>query len=146
MADGARVESVDALKSLRAALFKFAEAADGALGDADADLLRVQRWVESDQLTHWTGQVRKWTEAVSRAKEAVRMKKLFKNAVGGRDSVVDEEKALALAQRRLEESQQKLDATKQWGRRIGREIQNYKGNVQRFATTVQHDLPVAAAK
>lgn len=142
----ASVGSVESLRLFKAALVKFAEAANVALGDAESDLTRTQTWLEGEQLTHWVTQVRKRTEAVVKAKEAVRYKKLFKNAVGGKDSVVDEEKALAKAMRALQEAEQKLAATKQWGRRVQKEVQNYKGATQRLATTVQGGIPVAIAK
>jgi hypothetical protein len=146
MGQSAHVESIDALKHFRVALWKFSEAANVALGDAEADLHRTLSWLENEQLAHWQGQVRKRTELVSRAKEAVRMKKVFKNAVGGRDSVVDEEKALAAAMRALQEAEQKLVSTKQWSRRLQKEILLYKGQVQRFSTSVQSDIPVAVSK
>ena len=38
MGESARVESIDALESFKRALWKFAEAANVALGDAEADL------------------------------------------------------------------------------------------------------------
>lgn len=142
----AHVESIDALKAFRAALLKFAETARTALGDCDSELRRVQSWLENEQPTHWQDQVRKRTDAVERAKEAVRMKKLFKNAAGSRPSAVEEEKALALAQRRLEHAQHKLTLTRQHARKLPREIDLYRGGVGRFATDVDCDLPVAAAK
>ena len=142
----ASVESIEVLRLFKAALVKFAEAANVALGDAESDMRRTQVWLEGEQLTHWATQVRRRTEAVTKAKEAVRYKKLFKNAVGGRDSVVDEEKALARAMHSLQVAEQKLAATKAWARRMQREVQNYKGVTQRLASTVQSDIPVALAK
>jgi hypothetical protein len=146
MSQSARVESIDALKHFRVALWKFAEAANVSLGDAEADLHRTQSWLENEQLSHWQTQVRKLTELVGRAKEAVRMKKLFKGAAGSKQSAVDEEKALAAALRSLADAEQKLVNTKQWSRRLQKEILMYKGQVQRFATSVQSDIPVAVSK
>ncbi len=82
MSEVARVESVDALKELRVALIKFAETANGALGDSESEVQRMQMWLENDQTSHWQRQIRKLTEVVSRAKEALRMKKVFKDATG----------------------------------------------------------------
>jgi hypothetical protein len=146
MAGGARVESLDALIALRTALVKFAQAANIALADAEGELQRTQVWLETEQQTHWQGQIRRRTEIVARAKEAVRMKKVFKNAVGGRDSAVDEEKALAIAMKQLEEATRKLNNTRAWARRLAKEAALYKGSVQRFATTVQSGIPVAVSR
>lgn len=146
MSQSARVDSIDALKHFRVALWKFAEAANVALGDAEADLHRTMSWLENEQLSHWQTQVRKLMELVGRAKEAVRMKKLFKGPAGSKQSVVDEEKALAAAMRNLADAEQKLANTKQWSRRLQKEILMYRGQVQRFSTSVQSDIPVAVNK
>src|SRR5947209_7152503 len=97
MSQYARVDSVEALKLFRLALAKFAESANTALADAEGELQRTLMWLETEQHTYWQGQVRKRTEILSKAKEALRMKKLFKGPAGGRQSVVDEEKAVQVA-------------------------------------------------
>ncbi|CAN5638027.1 hypothetical protein BH09PLA1_BH09PLA1_08760 [soil metagenome] len=146
MAGTAKVESIDALKALRRTLFKFAEAANVALTDAESDLNRTLMWIETEQLQHWTSQIRKRTDLVSRCEEAVRQKKIFVDAAGRRSSAIDEIKALERAKKALAVAHEKLANCKQWSRKLEKEIQNYRGVVQRFGTTVQVDLPVAAAK
>src|SRR5262249_20600102 len=146
MGNFVHVESIDSLKALKVSLWKFQEAANVALGDAESEMHRMLVWLETEQQTYWQGQIRKRTEAVARAKDAVRQKKLFKNAAGSTPSAVEEEKALAIAVRRLEEAEQKLVNVNKSTRRLHKEIQIYKGAVQRFATTVQSDIPVAASR
>ena len=63
----------------------------------------MSTWLEREQQQHWTTQIRKRTEIVGRCKEAVRMKKLFKDSSGRTQSALDEEKALAIALKRLAE-------------------------------------------
>lgn len=145
MAEGARVDSLDVLKDFKAVLWKFQEAAIIALGDAESEVQRTLTWLETEQDSYWQGQVRKCQELVVRAKEAVRMKKVFKDSTGRQQSAVDEEKALQLAVRRLAEAEQKLASTRRWARLLQKEIELYKGGVQRFATTVQSEIPAAAA-
>jgi len=146
MATGARVESLDALRAFRTAMCKFGEAANIALCDAEAELQRTQTWLETEQASYWAGQIRKRQELMARCKEAVRMKTLFKNAAGSRDSAVDEQKALAVAMKLLEEATQKLANVKLWARRLAKELSLYKGAVQRFATSVQSGIPVAVSR
>ena len=141
----ARVDSFDALNLFKAALWKFQESATIALGEAESELHRIQMWLETEQQSFWQGQIRKRQEIVSRCKEAVRMKKVFKDSTGRQQSAVDEEKALQLAMRRLEEAEQKLAYTRKWARQIQKEIEMYKGGVARFATDVQGEIPAAAA-
>jgi hypothetical protein len=144
MSEGANIDSIDTLKMFRVALFKFAEAANAALGDAESDMQQTLNWLEHEQLSHWQTQIRKRHDILERAKEALRMKKLFKDSSGRTQSAVEEEKALRIAQARLEEAEQKLLNVKKYSRVLQRELQTYKGSVQRFATTIQSDIPVAA--
>jgi hypothetical protein len=143
---GAKVESLDALKTFRVALFKFAEAVNVALGDADSDMQRTLMWLETEQNTYWQGQIRKRQEALAKALDALRQKTIFKDATGRVQSAVDEQKVVNLCRRRLEVANQKLAAVKAYSRRLQKEIEAYRGTTQRLATTIQSDIPVYAAK
>lgn len=145
MARYARVESIDALQSFKVALVKFTETAAVALTDADSEVTRTLHWLENEQLAFWQTQVRKRTELVERAREAVRSKKYLPDAFGRQPSAVDEEKALRVAMARLEEAQQKLVATRRYAGVLKKEIENYKGGVHRMLTQVEADLPAAVA-
>jgi len=145
MSERARVDSIDAIRQFKIALWKFQESANAALGDAEGELQRVLVWLETEQHTYWSGQIRKRHDAVEKAKEAVRHKKIFRDATGSLPSAAEEEKALAVAQRRLVEAEQKLVNVRRYTRVLQKEIQLYKGSVQRFASDVQSDLPAAAA-
>jgi hypothetical protein len=142
---GARVHSVDALTHFRVALIKFAEAANAALGDSDAEVQRTLMWLQGEQQQFWTGQIRKRHEKVNQCKDAVRQKKLYKDSTGRTQSAVDEEKALAIAQKRLAEAEQKLANTKRHALRLQKEMHMYKGAVQRLSTQVTAELPNAVA-
>ena len=141
----ARVQSIDALKHFRVALWKFAEAANVALGDAEGEVQRTLSWLQGEQQQFWTGQIRKRHEHVNRCKDAVRQKKLFKDSTGRTQSAVDEEKALGIAMKRLEEAEQKLLNTKRHSSKLQKEMHMYKGAVQTFATIVASDMPNAVA-
>lgn len=145
MAEGARVGSVEAIKAFRLALWKFAETVQAALGDAESELNRTVIWLETEQLSHWQHQIRKRQEVLARAKDALRQKQLFKDSAGRTPQAVEEEKAVRRAQSRLADAEQKLANTRAWGRRMQKEAQNYKGGVQRLATSAQVDVPAAVA-
>jgi hypothetical protein len=139
----ARVESIDSLRSFKNSLVKFQEQALVALGDSEAEINRIVNWLENEQDSHWQSQIRKREEIVSRCKEAVRQKQVFKDFAGRTPSAAEEEKALRIAQARLEEAHHKLAATRRWARKMQKELEVYKGSVQRFATAVQSDIPRA---
>ena len=146
MTDTARVESVDALRAFQAALFKFAEAADVALIDAESEVRKTMVWLETEQDQYWRTQVRKWTEKVTAAREKVREKLTFTDSSGKPQSAIEEQKALKIAQMRLEEAEQKLAATRKWAKKLQKEAENYKGTVARFATAIAREVPRAAAR
>lgn len=145
MSERARVDSIDAIKQFKIALWKFQEAANAALGDAEGEMQRMMVWLENEQQAYWTGQIRKRHDAVEKAKEAVRYKKIFRDSTGSLPTAIEEEKALALARRRLAEAEEKLANVKRYTRVLQKEIQLYHGSVQRLATSVQSDIPAAAA-
>ncbi len=146
MSNPARVESIEALKIFRRAIVKFIEAADVALADAESEMQRRLNWLENEQDSYWQGQIRKRQEEVTKCKDAVRQKKIFKDFAGRTPSADQEEKALRLSIARLEDAERKLAAVRRYARKLPKEIEVYKGTVQRFATTVQTDLPTAAGK
>ena len=84
------------------------------MSDAESELSRMQMWVQNEQMSHWKNQIRIRQELVTRAKEAVRMKKVFKDSSGRQASAVDEEKLLQIALRKLAEAEQKLVLVKRW--------------------------------
>jgi len=146
MAEVARVQNLEALKKLKYALQKFQETINVALTDAESDMQRTTIWLETEQKTYWVAEHRKRHEAVEKAKQAVREKQLYKDSTGYRSSAVDEMKVLQAAQRRLVEAEQKVAAVKKYIPKMQKDTQIYRGGVQRFASTVQHDLPVAITR
>jgi hypothetical protein len=138
----ANVQSIEALKLFRVSLCKFAEAARSSLGEAEADLQRHANWLSDDRQRYWRVELTRRTEAARRAKMTLLEKKLQKTAGGGRSSCVDEEKALALAERRLEEAHTKGANTKRWIRQLDEEIFQYKGLIQ----ALNHALDVDFVK
>jgi len=146
MAEVARVQNLEALKQLKHALWKFQEISMVALTDAESDMQRTGIWLETEQKTYWNAQLRKRQEAVEKAKEKVREKQLYKDATGMRSSAVDEMKILHAAQRQLVEAEQKVVSIRKFIPKMQKETMIYRGGVQRFASTVHTDLPVAISK
>ena len=144
MAQGANVNP-ESLAMFRVALIKFQENCTAALGDAESDIQRTVMWLEIDQYSYWSTQIRHRQEALQRALEALRQKKLFKDSSGKTASAVEEQKMVNKAQMNLDEAQQKMAATKQWAKRLQKEAIMYKGQLQRFQTTVSSDIPAAVS-
>src|SRR4051794_2107694 len=126
MSEQAKVEDLGAFGQFRVALLKFAQAAGASLINAESDISRTRTWLEGEQRSHWETQLRKRMEAVTRARDAVRQKKLYKDAGGRVPSAVEEEKALAKCVAVMEEAQHKLEAIRRWVPRLEREAGNYR--------------------
>ena len=145
MSDRVHIDSLEALQQFRVALIKFAETCSTAMGDVEGDFHSMMNWLENEQLSHWQTQLRKRTETLSRAQEALRHKRIFKDASGRTPQAADEEKAVRLAQQRLLEAEEKLQNVKKYARVLQKEIQTYQGSVQPFLTTIQSEVPNAIA-
>ena len=146
MAESAKVESIEALKLLKLALIKFATVCKGSMADVESDISRTVMWLDGEQSGYWQQQIRKREMHLNRCREALRQKQLFKDASGSRQSYVDEEKAVRLAEAALQEGHQKLLACKRYSGIIQKESTLYKGKVQRLYNALELDLPNAAAK
>ena len=146
MSQFARVDSIDALRAFRASLWEFAAEVASSIDDAESDLQRTFTWLGTEQTAYWRGQLRKRTELLARAKQALRNKQMYKSPSGGKSSTVEEERAVALAQRRLEEAQEKTVAIKKWLGALPREKLTYQGQVQRLRGVVEHGVPHAVAR
>ena len=130
----------------RVALVKFIETAGVCLADADSDIARTLNWLELEQVPYWTTQIRRREELVTRCKDAVRQKLLYKDSTGGRQSAIDEQKALQKAQALLVVAQEKLVASKQYVRRIQKQQMEYKGQVQKLGLALTGNLAATVAK
>jgi hypothetical protein len=146
VSEGARVESIEALRSLRRGLVKFAEEASVALDDAESDITRTLIWLETEQRPRWQAEVRKRSEALRQAQEALRQKRLYRDSSGRAPTAVAEEKAVRRAMAALEEAEQKQRNVSKYIPVLEKEGQHYKGLAQRLTRAVVSDVPVGLAE
>lgn len=145
MSQGANVEDLDVFRLLKASLLRFKHAADTAIVSGDAQVTRTLQWLEGEQLSYWAGQIRSRKEAVSRAKDAVRQKTVFKDATGRTPSAAWEEKILKAALLALEEAETRYAATKRAIPKLQKEAEVFRGTVQSLGNLLANDLPNAIA-
>ncbi len=145
MAQSARVDSIEVLKTFRASLLKFAEAGRNGLSSAEFDIRRADQWLRQEQQSYWKGLIRKRTELVTRTKSDLNQKKLYKSPMGGQQSCIEEEKALAVAKNRLEEAEEKAAHVQRWIAKLEQEAILYKGQVQAIGRSLDMDVPNAVA-
>ena len=138
MRQTARVESVEALEVLRAALAKFAVAAQGALGSAAAEIQRTLAWLDS-QRKHLQAQVLRRQEEVLRAKSELAQRRWGHDKGQGRGAT-EQEIALKKAQHRLREAEEKVAAVRRWQRLLPDAIKEYEGPARQLGGMVDADL------
>ncbi|MEX2544576.1 MAG: hypothetical protein WD316_05555 [Phycisphaeraceae bacterium] len=145
MAESARVESIQAIRDFRAAMIEFQDQARRALLEAQGDVERTLNWLDEQQ-GYWKQELRKREEQVVEARRAVNQKKLYPAVDGSRPSAVEEEQALSLAKRRVEEAEQKLKATRRGRQELSRQAVLFHGALQRLGQRLDADLPRACAQ
>lgn len=140
----ANVRSLDALDRLAAAVRSFTEEATVALEELGMDVHRAIQWVQYEQKEYWSQQLLRAQEAVQEAKLCLERKRMFR--VGDtKPSCHEEQLALDAAKRRLELTQQKLEAVRRWTRLLGHESMECKSGVAPLVHWLQTDAPRALA-
>jgi hypothetical protein len=140
-----KVEDLEVFSQFRAALLKFAQSAEQAISGADSQISRTHAWLESEQANYWQGQMRKRMEAATRAREALRKKKLYKDSSGRTPGAVEEEKELTRCLAAVQEAEGKIDAVRKWLPRLEKAADLYRGGVSRLNTTIAVEVPRAVA-
>src|SRR5512142_794953 len=112
MPDRAHVTSLEALESFRASLIVYLSKARPALEEVSADVQRMRGWLESDQRTYWANEVRRRSQVLKEAQQALFSAKLSTFREAG--SV--EQLMVHRAKRALDDADAKLRTVKQWNR------------------------------
>lgn len=137
MNPSARVNSLDALKALHAALAEYRPEAQEALGAANMEIRRVFEYLEN-QLKHWLRQVDRRREDVNRARSDLAHARALRQ--GERSGYVEQEIALSKAQNRLREAEEKVATVKRWLLRLPQHINEFEGPARRLAGMLDADL------
>lgn len=137
MSQSARVNSLDAVKALHAALARYGPEAQEALGAAEMEIRRIFDFLHN-QLNHWQRQVEKRQEDVNRAKADLTHARAIRQ--GERSGYVEQEIALRKAQNRLREAEEKVVVTRRWLLHLPQAIHEYEGPARRLAGLLDSDL------
>ena len=145
MPEQVRVEDFEVFRLFRVALLKFAQAAGQSLANGDGEIGRIHSWLEGEQTAYWQSQLRKRTDAFGRARDALRLKKLFKDASGKTPNAAVEEKEFARCRAAMEEAQRKIELVRRAIPKLEKEAELYRGAVSRLGGTVSVEIPRAVA-
>lgn len=147
MYEQANVQSLTALKQLRAALIQFSETAVLILEEANSDVHHTRTWLQNDAFSHWKKRAFLCQEEYVRAKVALSGRLAYERSVQGvPSSCVDERKALRKAEEQLEFTRKKLAAVKAWLPQLDKVHSEYRSRTQALNTLLTMDLPKAWAR
>lgn len=145
MAESADVQSIDALRDVRSAVCAFIEDAKNALADVDFDIRRTMDWLQNEQRLYWQTEIRRWQQNLQIARAELARKKLGR-FLDHKPDTSQEEKAVRLAESRIEEGQRKLELVRKWLPELQHAVQEYRGSSQPMATQIDVDLPRAVVR
>ncbi len=136
MADKAQVTSLEALESFRSHLIVYVSQARPALEEVSADVMRTRTWLETDQRTHWEGQLRRRMKALEQAQQA-----LFSSRLGAlRRETAVEQMAVHRAKHAVEEAEAKLRVIKKWTREFDARVQPLVKQTEKLHTVLTNDM------
>src|SRR5947208_7463376 len=130
MPQRAQVTSVEALEAFRATLIVYLSKARPTLEEVSADVLRTKLWLENEQRMHWENQVRRRSQALEQAQQALssaRMSNL-------REASNTEFMAVRKAKRALEEAEAKLKLLKYWNREFDSRVEPLVKQLEKLHT------------
>jgi hypothetical protein len=109
----ANVKSVEAIRDFRIAMTNFSDDARNALSAVEMEIRRTRDWLQRDQLSYWQTQIKRRNQEVSEARTELHRRRLSQ---ANSDAISDTEQKenLRIAQRRLEEAEDKVQRIKRW--------------------------------
>ncbi len=141
MSSPARIDSIEALKNLRTFICNIARKISTAIDDADFEISHTLDWLKHDRYPYWKNEIRIRNDQLVRAKLELKRKQILESAMGGGHYYTDEMKAVAVAQRRFDEAEDKLKKVSRWIPELEKESHNCHAAMQSLSNFVHIDIP-----
>lgn len=136
----ARVTSVDAIVSFRAAVIAFLDRGPAAMGSLRQETHRTMMWLEQEQPRYWQEQIRHGFDRVASARSALDACRL-RTVAGHRSACIEEQVALRKAKERVEYCQQQAEVTRRWAIRAREEADEFLGKIAPLDRSFQQEVP-----
>jgi hypothetical protein len=141
----ARLTRIDAVQDMSAAVDVFRNEAFAALEELDMEIQRALQWIHHERRDHWNHAVRRGWEKITEARLQLQQARTARRVGDHEPACIDEKKALARAQRRLETSQEKVEAVRHCARSIDRGVDEYRGSRAPLSAWLESEIPKALA-
>jgi chromosome segregation ATPase len=142
MNHSAKIQNVDSLRELHAALAKFGVQAQSALDSANAELRRASDFLER-QAGHWQQEVVRRQEELNRAKADLSRQRWIHD--GERVGSSEKEMMVQRARERLREAEEKVETVRRWKRQLPQASADFVGPGRRLAGMLEADLRATLA-
>jgi hypothetical protein len=140
----ANVASIDALKSVKAALVQFCDEVEAALVSMELEARRPVDWIEGDRARYWPQQARRASDLVQEARQALARCEV-RVASEDRPSCYDEKKALEKAKRRLQLAEDKTRVVPRWASEMQKATEDFAMQVARLRSYLETDVTKSIA-
>ena len=141
----ANVKAVSAISDFRSALCTFIVEARQALAAMEMEGRRALVYITEDQAQAWAGEARRGRETVQQCKLEIHNARTFKRIANYTPSCIDEKKALAKAERRLQVAELKVEAVRHWGRLAEQAFREFQARLAQFISILDGELPKGVA-
>jgi len=141
MAEQAKITSVEAIDSFRAALVLYLSRARPALEEISAEIVRVRTWLQNDQCRLWENELR-----VRRRKLEEAQQELFSARISSfQESTSLQSMAVQRWQRSVREAEEKLARLKRWEQELDNRSEPLVKQAEQFQTFLLTEAPKAIA-
>jgi hypothetical protein len=141
MAEQAKITSVEAIESFRAALILYLSQARPALEEVSAEITRSKSWLQHDQRRFWENEMRQRRKKLDEAQQ-----ELFSARISNfQEATSLQQMAVNRWQRSVREAEEKLAQLKKWDRELENRSDPLLKSAEQFQTFLTMDLPKAIA-
>jgi predicted ATPase len=141
MPERAHVTSVEAIESFRSSLIIYLSKARPTLEEVSADVQRMRGWMEGEQRTYWENELRRRSQAVQEAQQALFSAKMSRLS----NASASEQLAVQRTKRAFDEAEGKLRVLKQWNRVFDNRVDPLVKQMEKLHTVLAHDMVQAVA-
>ncbi|MEQ1854439.1 MAG: hypothetical protein ABMA01_22950 [Chthoniobacteraceae bacterium] len=141
MATQARVTSIDALGTFRAALIVFLTKAQQATDNAGDQLRRTRAWLQNDRRVHWEAEIRRRQRTLDQAEQELYSARLSHLT----ETVTVRQAAVRKARRAVEEAEAKLKNVKRWNQNFDNTADPLIKKLSGLREYLDHEMPDALA-
>ncbi|MEZ0275033.1 MAG: hypothetical protein ACAH88_09020 [Roseimicrobium sp.] len=141
MAEQAKVTSLDALDSFRAAAIIFMTKARVAVDQGSDEVRRARHWLEHDRRTHWESQLKRRTANLHRAEQELLSAKYSEF----NETQTMQRSAVRKAKEAVAEAEDKLRRIKGWSRNFDTSFDPLVRKLDVLRQYLDNDIPKAVA-